>query len=299
MVIRFGLMVAALCAALIAGGCAKPAATVDGKGITREKIDLHMKDRLKEHKLQNAAVDEKKMREAILQELIGEQLALNEAALKGISVADAEVDKELEQIRKKMGEEQYQKALKDKGFTADTYRSRLKERITLTRFMESFAKPDDISEQELMDVYKNSQKPFLKPAQVNMKIVEFQTEAAASAAAAELKKTKADFDEYAKKLDAEKKASVTDYGWASPDFFSPSMASSIKMLKEGQQGGPYKGKTGFYLVRVKGIQNESIAPFDEVKDSIRASLLQQKRGEAYMQWLAQKRKSAKIVINLK
>ncbi len=299
MVIRFGLMLAVLCIAAVLGGCSKPAATVDGKGISKEKIDLHMKDRLREHKLQNASVEEKKMKEAILQELIGEQLALNEAAVKGISVADSEADKELEQLRKKMGEEQYQKALKDKGLTPETYRSRLRERMTLARFMESFAKPDDISEQELLDVYKNSPKPFLKPAQVNMKIVEFQSEDAVTAAASEIKNSKADFDEYANKLGTENKASVTDYGWVSPDFFSPAMASSIKMLKEGQQGGPYKGKVGFYLVRVKSIRNESVAPFDEVKESIRAQLLQQRRGEAYMQWQEQKRKTAKIVINLK
>jgi len=32
---------------------------------------------------------------------------------------------------------------------------------------------------------------------------------------------------------------------------------------------------------------------------IRATMLQQKRSDAYMQWLEQKRKTAKIVINLK
>jgi foldase protein PrsA len=281
------------------GGCAKPAATVDGKGISKEKIDLHMKDRLQEHKLQNASVDQKKMQDAILQELIGEQLALNEAAAKGIKISDAEVDKEIDLLRKKIGEEQYQKALKDKGVTPESYRNRRREQMTLMRFIESFAKRDDISEEQVKNVYKSSEKPFLKPARVNMKIVEFQTEEAARAAAAELKQTKADFDEYAKKLSADKKVSVTDYGWVSPDFFSPSMAASIKSLKEGQQGGPYQGKTGFYLVRVKERQDESVSSFDEVKESIRSSLLQQKRGEAYMQWLEQKRKTAKIVINLK
>ncbi len=299
MVIRYGLILAVLCMAVFVGGCSKPAATVDGKGISKEKVDLHMKDRLQEHKLQKASVDEKKMKDAILQELIGEQLALNEAATKGIKITDPEVDKEIDQLRKRLGEEQYQKALKDKGLTPESYRARLRERMTLTRFVEGFVKTDDITEQDMRDVYKNSQKPFLKPARVNMKIVEFQTEDAASAAAAEIKKTKADFDEYAKKLDTEKKASVTDYGWVSPEFFSPSMASSIKMLKEGQQGGPYKGQAGFYLVRVKERQDESIAPFEEIKESIRATLLQQKRSEVYLQWLEQKRKTAKIVINLK
>lgn len=281
------------------GGCAKPAATVDGKGISKEKVDLHLKERLSEHKLQNASVDQKKMKDAILQELIGEQLAFNEAAAKGIKITDAELDKEIDMLRKKLGEEQYQKALKDKGLTPESFRNRLREKMILTTFMESFVKTDDITDQELRDVYKNSSKPFLKPARVNMMIVEFQTEDAARAAVAEIEKTKADFDEYAKKLGAEKKASVTDYGWVAPDFFSPSMASSIKILKEGQQGGPYKGQAGFYLVRVKERQNEGIAAFDEVKETIRATLLQQKRSDAFMQWIEQKRKTAKIVINLK
>lgn len=299
MVIRYALVLAVLCMAAFAGGCAKPAATVDGKGISREKVDLHMKDRLQQHKLQKATVDEKKMKEAILQELIDEQLALNEAVAKGITVMDAELDREIDQLRKRLGEEQYQKTLKDKGLTHDSYRSRLREKFILTRFAESLVHTDTVTEQDMMAYYKNSPKPFLKPARVNMKIVEFQAEDAAHAAAAEITRTKADFDEYATKLAAEKKASVTDYGWVSPDFFSPSMASSIKMLKEGQQGGPYKGQTGFYLVRVKEKQNEGIAPFEEMKETIRATLLQQKRGEAYMQWLEQKRKTAKIVINLK
>jgi foldase protein PrsA len=299
MIMRYGMVLAVLCMAVFIGGCAKPAASVDGKGISKEKVDLYLKERLQDHKLQNASVDAKKMKDAILQELIGEQLTLNEAGMRGIKIADAELDKEIDMLRKKLGEEQYQKALKDKGLTPESYRNRLRERMTLSRFIESFVKTDDITEQEMTDFYKNSQKPFLKPARVNMKIVEFQTEDAARAAVAEMKSTKADFDDYAKKIDAEKKASVTDYGWVSPDFFSPSMASSIKMLKEGQQGGPYKGQTGFYLVRVKERQNEGISQFEEVKESIRTTMLQQKRSEAYMQWLEQKRKTAKIVINLK
>jgi parvulin-like peptidyl-prolyl isomerase len=299
MTFRYGVILAVLFLISFLGGCSKPAATVDGKAISKEKVDLHMKDRLQEHKLQKVSVDQKKMKDAILQELIDEQLALNEAAARGIIISDAEVDKEIDLLRKKIGEEQYQKALKDKGLTPESYRSRVRDRIALTRFVESFVKTDDITEEEMRDFYKNSSKPFLKSARVNMKIVEFQTEDAARTAVSEMQKTKADFDDYAKKLDTEKKASVTDYGWVAPDFFSPSMASSIKMLKEGQQGGPYKGKTGFYLVRVKERQNEGISTFEEVKETIRAGILQQKRGDAYMQWLEQKRKTAKIVINLK
>ena len=299
MALRYGVILSFLFVVVLIGGCAKPPATVDGKAISREKIDLQLKARLQEHKLQSADVDEKKMREAILQELIGEQLALNEAAAKGIKLSDSEVDGEIDMLRKKMGEEQYQKALKEKGLTPESYRNRLREAMTIKRLSESLVKTEDVTDQELQDYYKNSPKPFLNPARVNMKIVEFQSEDAARTAAAEIIKNKADFDEYAKKLEAEKKASVTDYGWVSPDFFSPSLSSSIKMLKEGQQGGPYKGQSGYYIVRVKERKNESIASFDEVKEGIRNTLLQQKRNDAFMRLIADKRKTAKIVVNLK
>lgn len=299
MVIRYAMVLAVLVLALFLVGCSRPAATVDGKGITRERLDMYMKDRLREHKLQQASVDEKKLREAILQELIGEQLSFTEAEAKGIKITEAEVDKEIDQLRKRLGEEQYAKALKDKDLTPEAYRSRMREKLILARLVESFVKPEEITEQELQEAYKNSSRPFLKPARVNMKIVEFQAEDAANAAASEIKKSKLDFDEYAKKLDTEKKASVTDYGWVSPEFFSPAMAASVKMLKEGQHGGPYKGKTGFYLVRVRERENESVSTFEEVKETIRSSMLQEKRNNAYLQWLTQKRNSAKIVVNVK
>jgi parvulin-like peptidyl-prolyl isomerase len=270
---------------------------VNGKTISRETLDLHMKERIEEHKKQNVSIDEKKLRDAIVQELISERITLDEAASKGITASEADVSKEVDTIRNRVGDESFQKQLKEKGMTVDSFRKRMKEKMIMTKFIEGFAKESDISEQEMNDYYRNSPKPFFRPARVNMKVVEFQSEDAARAAADDLRKG-LDFDEYAKKLSVENKAVVSDYGWVSPDFFTPDMAASIKGLKDGQHGGPYKGQTGFYLVRVKERQAEGVAAYDEVKEMIRSSLLQQKRMDAYLKWLDQKRIAAKIVINL-
>jgi foldase protein PrsA len=258
---------------------------------------MHLKERAEEHKRQNIVIDDKKLRESVLQELISERLALDEAAARGIIASDEDVNKEIDAIKQRFGEETFQKSLKEKGFTVDAFRQRIGERIVLGRFVETFAQ-GDVTDAEISDYYKNSPRPFLKPARVNMKIVEFQTEEAAVAAAGDLKKGNMDFDQYADKLAGDKKANVTDYGWVSPEFLSPSMAASIKALKEGQYGGPYKGQKSFYLVRVKERKPEGIAAFDEVKDMIRNQLLQQKRMEAYSKWLEQKRSSSKITTNL-
>jgi parvulin-like peptidyl-prolyl isomerase len=229
--------------------------------------------------------------------LVSERIALDEAAARGITASDADVNREIDAIKQRFGEETFQKSLKEKGMTVDSFRQRIKEKIVLVRFIDTFAE-NDITEKEISDYYKSSPKPFIKPARVNMKIVEFQSEEAATVAAEDLKKTKTDFDQYADRLAKENKANVTDYGWVSPEFFSPSMAEAIKSLKDGQHGGPYKGQKGFFLVRVKERQSEGISSYEEVKDMIRKQLLQQRRSEAYMKWLGQKRSTSKIEINL-
>ena len=278
--------------------CSKPAATVNGKKITKETLEMHLKERVAEHKGQNVTIDSKKLRESVLQELISERISLDEAAARGITASDADADKEIDAIKQRFGDDTFQKSLKEKGLTLDTFRQRVKEKIVLGRFVETFAKESDITEEEISERYKNSPKPFIKPARVNMKIVEFQSEEAARSAAEDLKKGNTDFDQYVNQLGKDNKANVTDYGWVSPEFFSPSMAAAIKALKDGQYGGPYKGQKSFYLVRVKEREPEGIAKYDEVKDMIRNMLLQQRRTEAYLKWLEQKRTTSKIVTNI-
>ncbi len=291
------LRAGALIGILLMGACAKPAATVNGKEISRETLELHMKERMEDHKQRKVTIDEKKLRAAIIQELISERLTLDEAAARGITVSDEEVNAEIASIQQRMGEEAYRKSLKEKGISADAFRARIREKFVMTKFIEGFAGDDAVTEQQMSEYYRNSPKPFVMPARVNMKVAEFQTEDAAGAAAEDIRRG-ADFDHYAKKLSDEKKAVVSDYGWVSPEVFSPEMAAAIKGLKEGQSGGPYKGQKGFYLVRVKERKDESIAPYAEVKGMIKSTLLQQTRYAMYMQWLEQKRSISKIVINI-
>lgn len=284
---------------LISTGCSKPVATVNGKKIDKATLDLHVKEKVQEHKMQNVTIDNDKLKGAVLQELIGEKLMLDEAAARGIKVSDEEVNKEFAVIKKNVGAEQFIKALKEKGMTQDSFKKRTQEKMILTKLVESFVKDDSVSEDEMRDYYKNSQKPFIKPSRVFMKMMEFTTEAEAKAAAEDMRKNKIDFDDMGNKLSVEKKANVTDYGWVTPDFFSSPLSLAIKNIKTGQYGGPYKGQKSYFLVKVKEKENEGIAKFDEVKDNIKNMLLAQKRQAAVSDWIEQKKKTSKIEIHLK
>ena len=114
-----------------------------------------------------------------------------------------------------------------------------------------------------------------------------------------MKKNKIDFDVMAKMISSERKTAVMDYGWVSPDFFSPSLAHAINTIQDGNYGGPYKGQKGYYLIKVKEREREGIAQYEEVRDNIRNALLSQKRQAAIALWITQKKKASKIEVFLK
>ena len=277
-------------------GCSRPVATVNGKKIDRATFDLHLKEKIEGHKEQNVTPDMKKLKDAVVQELIAERLIIEEAEAKGIKVSDDELNREIDAIKKNMGEDAFNKTLKERGLSPERFRSRTREKMIMQRFVGGLATDDSISEETLREYYKNSPTPFIKQAKVLMKMIEISSEESARAIINEMKTKKTDFDEMAKRLADEKKAIVSEYGWVTPSFFSPAISQAVKNLSVGQYGGPYKGLKNYFLIKIKDREKEGIAKFDEVKDNIKSTLLEQKRQAAISHLLAEKRKTAKIEI---
>ena len=284
---------------LYSTGCSRPVAEVNGKKIDRATLDLHFREKVQELALQNISIDKEKLKQAVLQELIDEKLILDEAAAQGIKVSDEEVSKEINLIKMSVGEEQFNKTLRVKELTPEAFRSRTREKMLIKKFIEYLVGEDSVSEAEIREYYVNSQTSFIKPPRVFMSMIEFDTEIAARAAAEDMKKNKIDFDVMAKMISSERKTAVMDYGWVSPDFFSPSLANAINTIQDGNYGGPYKGQKGYYLIKVKEREREGIAQYEEVRDNIRNALLSQKRQAAIALWITQKKKASKIEVFLK
>jgi len=297
--ISAGLVMVLFCAVFALAACSRSVATVNGKKISKEAFTVHLRERMEDYRRQNISIDEGSLKNSIVQELVNERIALDEAAARNISVSDAEVNQEIETMKRRVGNEQFLKSLRDKKTSLDALRQGIRNRLIHTKFIESFVSEKEVTEEETGDYYRNSQTPFIRPARVLMRIAEFESEDAARTAAFELKRSKDDFDNYMKRLADAGKAALSEYGWVTPDFFSPSIAASIKGIKEGQHGGPYKGQRGFFLARIKEKESEGVSSYDEMKGTIKNTLLQQKRSAAYLEWLEQKRGASRIIITLK
>lgn len=279
-------------------GCSKPPIIVNGKEINEKTYEFRLNERVEAHKQMKLGVDMSRIKQAVIQELIGETLILEEAAGRDIQVSDEELDKQITSMRKSAGKEEFDSRLKERGIAFDQFKTMTKEKMIISKFINTLVNEDAVQEHEIREYYSNSPKPFIKPIRVFMRLVEFPNEEAALAALDIMKNNKISFDQMADELREEKKAFSTDYGWVNPAVFSRSISSAIKGLDVGTHGGPYMGKNSYFLIRVKDREKETVARFEEVKDDINTLLLQQKRQAAIAHWVADRKKMAKIEINL-
>lgn len=285
--------------AVLSGCEEKPVATVNSEKITKKMLDYALDERLAEHSLQGAQVKKEAMLHSVLKQLITERLIIQGAKEMNISVSKEEVDKEADLHIQKQGLEAFGKGLKAKGLTMADFKTRLKERVILNRFIDSLMKDYTVSEKDIRDFYENSPTPFLRPESVLVRLIQTQTEEQAKAIIKEIKDKGNDFDSVADRHVREGQLLVTGYGWIQPEMFdSKIIAGAMKNLKKGAFGGPYKGKNAYFILRIKDRQMKGPENLDEAREKIKAIILENQKQAVVSAWAAEKRNKSKIVINL-
>jgi parvulin-like peptidyl-prolyl isomerase len=213
-----------------------------------------------------------------------------------ITVSDDELHGEIATRKAVRGEQQFAEDLATAAMTLEEYGEKLREKMLLDKFVDSLVPKDSVTEEEMKEFYKNSPTPFLRPEEVHVAFIQASTEEEADNIVADIKKEK-DFDKVAGRLDDEKRAVVSRYGWTSPNVYSPEITEAMKNMKEGEFSGPHKGSEGYYIIRLKERTPEGVKSYEEAKEEIRAIFLSQRRQAALIHWVANKRKSANIIIN--
>ncbi|UCG77691.1 MAG: SurA N-terminal domain-containing protein [Nitrospirota bacterium] len=294
------LLYVAIFTALIMSGCAKPAAEVNGEAISKKRFERVLNDRSSQHTMPDAKVDTSKLKDAVIQQLIGEKLLLQAARDNNIVVTDDDLNGKFDDIVKMFGEDRFKAQLSERDMTLDEYKQELRERMTIDMYMENLVPGDSIDEKDIKEFYKNSPRPFIMNERVNVRLIQLQDKAKAESIISEIVDAgKAGFDKVADRVKEQKRATVTDYGWVNPDFFSGEIQKALKELKTGGYGGPFASKDSFYLLRVKDREKERPKTFEEAKDEIRALILNEKRQGMYVHLIEERKKKADIKIHVK
>jgi parvulin-like peptidyl-prolyl isomerase len=283
---------------MLGAGCAKkPVAEVNGDKITAPEFESALNKRIEEHTQRGVSFDKKALEKAVLDELIAQKLVEQEAKERKLGVTPREVEEEVARIANALGgKKELESSLKSSKSNMAVLKSDIRKAILTNKLLDALAPSASITDAEIREFYEKSPQPFLKPERVNVRFIQTNTEEEARGVMNEMSMEKLSFDQMAERLDGKKRHVVSEYGWTQADLFSPGISRAMKDLKPGEVGGPYRGKEGYFIIRLKERQPAGVKSFEEAKEEIRNLLISEKRQAVLAHIIMEKKSRASIKI---
>ncbi len=301
------ILVASLVAALAFGafGCSQKdvAAKVNGETIPIEELNKQV-DQLKKQYPQmfEGADGEGRLidfKQRLLDNLINQKLIQQAAKDKGIEVTDAEVKKQIDQLKAGFKDQaQFDAALKSAGMTLETLTQQIREQLLTQRLIESLASDTKISEKDIKAYYEKNKTQFYQKDAKRASHILFKPEdkKTAEKVLAEVK-AGGDFASLAKKysVDTATASKGGDLGWPNTPFVAEFEAALAK-LDKGETSGLVQTPYGWHIIRVTDERKGSQQSLKKATPQIEQILIQQRKADAYQKFLDGLRKKAKIEI---
>jgi len=257
---------------LTSGWAADVLATVNGKSITKDDINMLLKP-------QGMDFDKlpKEQQKKLVNKLIERELLLASAKEAGV-----EKDKD------------YQKVL-------DNY----KKDLAIKVWMDKIFKRTLISDSEANKYYQDNKDKFKTPQKVHARHILVKTKEEAQKIIDELKNLKG--DELKKKfIELAKSKSIGpsgknggDLGYFGKGQMVPAFQDAAFALKKGEiTTKPVKTQFGYHVIYLEDKQPEGIAPFEKVKDKIIAQMRQEQFNKRIKEAIDKAKEKAKITNSL-
>ena len=236
---------------------ADAAATVNGKVIKQSWVDFITKDAQARGQKPSDG-----MKNAIINELVGSELAYQEAQKQGLD--------------------------KDPDFKTSSELANRKMLVNV--FLQDFMKKNPVTEADTKAAYEDYKKE-LGDKEYSARHILVKTEAEAKDVLAQLKKGD-DFAKVAKEksLDPGSKEKGGDLGWFSPAGMVKPFSDAVTSLKKGETtSAPVQTQFGWHIIKLVDTRPAQVPSYDKVKDGLERTL-QQRKLEKMMIGLKEKAK---------
>jgi peptidyl-prolyl cis-trans isomerase C len=223
---------------------ADAAATVNGKAIKQSWVDYIMKDAQARGQKPSDS-----LKNAIINELVGTELAFQEAVKQG-------VDKQTDLM------------------TAEEIGHR---KLIVNAFLADFMKKNPVTDADKKAAYEQYKKE-LGDKEFNARHILVKTEAEATDIAAQIKKG-GDFAKIAKEksLDPGSKEKGGDLGWFSPAGMVKPFSDAVSSLKKGEvTTAPVQTQFGWHVIKLLDTRATQVPTYEKVKDGLERTLQQRK-----------------------
>ncbi|MDH4101998.1 MAG: peptidylprolyl isomerase [Thermoleophilia bacterium] len=219
----------------------------------------------------------------------------------GIEVTEKDVaaaEDELVKSRFDGDRKEYEKALKQQGLTPNDYRLTLETSVLAQKLFDEVTKDTKVTDQDILAYYTQNQSQYGTPESRDVRHILIAEKAADGKVDFAKSKAKADriyaeleggadFASLAKVNSADPGSKdsggklTISRGQTVPEFDKVSFE-----LDKGELSKPVKTTYGYHVIEaVSPVRPAKTTPLDEVKESIRTTLLQQKRNEVMSAWV--------------
>lgn len=303
--LRIALVVALAASLALASGCknSDTAAKVNGDRISTEDLDKQVEQLKKQYPDMFTGADGEgrliDFKQRLLDNLVNQKLVEQAAKDKKITITDAEIEKQIEQLKSGFkDDEQFQSALKSANMTLDALRQQIRDQLLTQKLIESLAKDTKISEDEMKSYFDKNKEQFAQAAAKRASHILFKPEDKKTGQTV-LSQVKdgGNFAALAKKysVDTATAENGGDLGWPTTPYV-PEFETALGKLKKGQTSDLVQTPYGWHIIRVTDTRSASQKKYDDVKEQIEQILVQQRRADAYQKFLDELRKKADIEI---
>lgn len=246
----------------------------------------------------------------VLDSLIMRVLMRHELSRLGLDISSEDLDRTIDQIARDNGldgRDHLRREIEASGLRWDAYREQLREQLRQLRFQEAIIRPRiQVSEDELLDLYRRSARDFSEPPTATIEAIVFPLAASGEDGMVEgiaLARTIRQ-----QILDGELtwEAAVEQYHsgkFARPDGtmppvkqgdLMPALDTVVFAAQEGDITEPVLVAGYVFLVRVDSLQSSGVLPFEEAKPQLREAVYMSKVEAQVDQWYLQARRQTAV-----
>jgi len=283
--------------------------TVNGEEVHLATISMAMSNIARQLASQGESPEQDQMLHAATSQAVDITLLAQEARRRGVTLEDSEVDAALAEIEAKTGGRQtLASELEEVGMSTDLLRRDLVTSLHIQRLVEQHIMPGiTVADVEVAEFYSANQEAFQGPEEVRarhiLRVVDQQAgddvRAAAQWAAAEARERALageDFAELAREFSQGPSAPRGgDLGFFSLEDMVEPFVSTAFALEPGEISEVVETRFGYHVIKLEERRAAGLRPLEEIREQLRAALVERRVGEAMAALLEDLRSKAEII----
>lgn len=230
---------------------------------------------------------------ATVDQIISDKIVAAEAKKQKITITSKEINEELDQLKESYGgEDAFNQVLESNNTTLAALKDDITDYLTLRELLE---KEIEISSEDLQTYFEENKDSLGEAEQVKASHILVEDENKAKEIKAKIDAGE-DFAELAKEFSTDE--STKESGGGLGYFEKGTMVAEFEdvafTLPVNQISDPVKSEYGYHIIKVEDKKEAKEANFEDSKDKMKETLLEEKMETEYPNWLEEKKKDYDI-----